>query len=70
MANREHEKNKIVEYYYNSLLFSSDDVIICIKKFLQEPNQTTFTETAIAMRNDIWEVKKYSKIIDFTLNGV
>jgi|GEM_PF-3589169 len=48
--------NKIIEFYYNSLLYASDDVLFCIKKFIRNPSEHAFIETAIAMRYDIWAI--------------
>lgn len=46
-------KEEIIEYYYNGFLYGSDDVLINIKKFLKNPSELNFKETAISMRKDL-----------------
>lgn len=41
-------------YYYNSLLYSSEDVLKSIKTFIAQPNEQNFILAALAMRNEIW----------------
>jgi hypothetical protein len=53
---KEHEMEKVSEYYYNSLLYATDEVLIRMKDFIRDSNEDTFTETAIAMRNDLWGI--------------
>ena len=58
---KEYAFKRITEFYYNSLLYASDDVLICLKKFLQKPSEDTFVETAVAMRYDVWAINKRNK---------
>ncbi len=44
----------------NSLLYASDDVIMKMKEFMENPTEANFMKTAISMRNDLW--KKGTKI--------
>jgi len=53
----EYVKEKLIEFYYNSVLYASDEVLISIKGFIEEPNETNFMKTAIAMRKDLWGKK-------------
>lgn len=46
--------NQIKEYYYHSILYSSDDVIINLKIFIENPNKDNYINVAKAMRYDIW----------------
>jgi hypothetical protein len=49
--------NQIAEYYYHSILYSSDEVIIALKHFIENPNKDNYIITAKAMRNDLWKSK-------------
>ena len=44
-------------YYYNSLLYSSENVLKSIKNFISQPNDKNFILAALSMRNEIWERK-------------
>ncbi len=57
---KRYASNKLIEFYYNSLLYASDDVLIKMKEFMENPTETNFMKTAISMRNDLW--KKGTKI--------
>lgn len=46
---------KLTEFYYNSILYASDDVLRKFKNFMNEPSETGFMETAIAMRRNLWK---------------
>ncbi|MFA5035394.1 MAG: hypothetical protein WC500_06420 [Candidatus Margulisiibacteriota bacterium] len=48
-------KAKLVEYYYNSFLYASDDVLRNLKMFIETPSEDKFEETARAMRKDLWK---------------
>jgi len=50
---KEHENEKVIEYYYNSLLYATDEVLFHLREFIRDPNEETFAKTAIAMRNDL-----------------
>jgi len=45
---------KLKEFYYNSLLYASDDVLQKIKLFCDAPNETNYFQTALEMRKDLW----------------
>jgi len=49
--------NQIKEYYYHSILYSSDDVILSIKRFIENPSQDNYVIVAKEMRKDIWGEK-------------
>jgi hypothetical protein len=51
---------KLVEYYYNSILYASDEVLVSLKQFIDKPTESSFIETAMAMRRDLW--KKQTKL--------
>lgn len=57
---KEYAKKKLIEFYYHSLLYASDEVLMKIKEFMRNPTETNFMETAISMRKDLW--KKGTKI--------
>ncbi|MFA5359488.1 MAG: hypothetical protein WC349_00805 [Patescibacteria group bacterium] len=48
---------KVKEYYYHSLLYSPDEVLLKLKKFIQDPTQGNYIEVAKAMRKDLWRRK-------------
>jgi hypothetical protein len=64
---KECENEKVIEYYYNSLLYATDEVLICLKEFIRDPNENAFSETAIAMRNDLWGIKRQHKTKEYSL---
>jgi len=51
-------KSKLKEYYYNSFLYASDDVINEINNFIKTPDEDNFIKTANAMRKDLWKKSK------------
>ncbi len=53
-TNKDYYLNCVREYYYQSLLYSPDFVILELKKFVKNPNQENFVSTAKAMRKDLW----------------
>jgi hypothetical protein len=57
---RHFARNRLIEFYYSSVLFYSDDVLNAIKEFLQNATEDAFLKTAVAMRKDLW--KKKTKI--------
>jgi hypothetical protein len=46
--------NQIKEYYYHSILYSPDKVIIALKEFINDPNKVTYVKVAQEMRKDLW----------------
>ena len=60
--------NQIIEYYYHSILYSSDNVILSLEKFIQEPNKDNYIKTAKAMREELWENKTKLKYEDILIN--
>jgi len=59
--------HQITEYYYHSILYSSDDVIRSLKKFIELPNKDNYILTAKAMRKDLWKSKTKLSDIDIIL---
>ncbi len=55
---KDYSKQKLYEYYYNSLLYAPDFVLLQLKKFLNEPNKKNFFGMAGAMRKDLWGKSK------------
>jgi len=51
-------KAKVIEFYYNTLLYGSDEVLFSLKGFIQNPDEKKFTETAVAMRKELWKIHK------------
>ena len=54
---REYASSKIKAYYYQSLLYASDDVMKAFKLFLINPNKENYILTAQKMRMDLWNNK-------------
>jgi len=50
-------RDEIKDERNNMLLFASDNVINAIKQFVNEPNENTFYEAAIKMRQDLYGLK-------------
>lgn len=46
--------NQIKEYYYHSLLYSSDNVILALKEFINNPDKINYVKVAKEMRKDLW----------------
>lgn len=57
---KEYAMVRLTEFYYNSVLYASDDVLRKFKQFINQPSESIFMEVAIAMRKDLW--KKGTKI--------
>jgi len=50
-------ENRLVEFYYSSILFSPDYVLTTMKEFIKNPTEANFMKSAIAMRKDLWKKK-------------
>lgn len=57
---KSYARSKIIEYYYNGVLYAPDKVVLKIKSFIQKPSEIAYTEVAIAMREDLWKHGKTS----------
>lgn len=60
--------NQVVEYYYHSTLYSSDQVILTLKEFIENPNEETYIKVAQAMRKDLWGRKTNIDFSDIKLD--
>ena len=54
---QEYATSKLKEYYYQSLLYASDDVMRSFKSFLATPDRQKYIEIAQKMRTDLWSSK-------------
>jgi hypothetical protein len=54
---REYALSKLNEYYYQSLLYASDNVMKSFKIFLSNPIRENYILTAQKMRADLWNNK-------------
>ncbi len=54
---KEYALSKLKEYYYQSLLYASDDVMKSFKLFLSTPDRDKYILTAQKMRADLWNNK-------------
>ena len=43
--------------YLQSILYAPDDVVNALKKFLENPNEKNFIDTAMKMRISLWNKK-------------
>ncbi|MDD5032372.1 MAG: hypothetical protein PHR36_05050 [Patescibacteria group bacterium] len=55
---KKYVETKLIEFYYNSLLYASDEVLRKIKQFIDAPTESNFIQTAIAMRKDLWKKER------------
>jgi hypothetical protein len=46
--------NQIKEYYYHSILYSSDNVILSMKQFIKNPSKEAYITVAQEMRKELW----------------
>jgi len=65
---KKHCKRKVVEFYYSSILFSSDNVLLKMRDFTENPSELAFLETALAMRRDLWGNKTRLEVNNLSLN--
>lgn len=63
---KKHCRSKLIEFYYNSVLYAPDKVLSNIKCFIENPSEVNFMKTANSMRKDLWGKSKMN-IADFTL---
>ena len=61
--------NCVKEYYYHSLLYSPDFIIMGLKKFIENPNKEFFVEFAKSMRKDLWGKKTKLEAKDLLLRN-
>lgn len=61
--------DKIKEYYYHSVLYSPDEVILALKQFIKTPTIKTYIKTATAMRKDLWNKGTKLKFEDIILDN-
>ena len=59
---------KLKEYYSNSLLYAPDEVLISIKKFIENPIEENFFKSALAMRKDLWNKSTKRNIEDWKID--
>lgn len=55
---------KLKEYYYQSLLYASDAVLMSFKQFLIESNRANYILTAQKMRRSLWGYKTKLTTVD------
>jgi hypothetical protein len=59
---RDYSISKLNEYYFQSLLYASDDVMKSFKSFLNDPSRENYIISAQKMRIDLWNNKTRLKI--------
>jgi len=50
-------RSRLLEYYYHSFLYASDEVLTEMKNFIKNPNENNFVKAAFVMRRDLWKKK-------------
>ena len=62
----------IMEYlkaeYHEMLLYSSKEVILVAKKFIESPSRNNFLDVILAMRKDLWTKRHDLEIDEIGLN--
>lgn len=46
--------NQLKEYYYHSILYSSDTVITALREFINQPSKEAYVNVAKEMRKELW----------------
>lgn len=46
--------HQLKEYYYHTVLYSSDNVIISLKNFIENPSKEMYIKVAKEMRVELW----------------
>lgn len=64
---KDYAKQKMVEFYYSSLLYAPDEVLTAMKEFLRNPTETNFMKSAITMRKDLWKKKTKANLESLSL---
>jgi len=60
--------NQIKEYYYHSILYSPDNVILALKEFILNPSKELYVKVAKEMRKDLWGRKTKLDYNDISIN--
>jgi hypothetical protein len=60
-------KNELHAEFINMLLFASDDVILSVKQFLQNPSRDSLNNVALSMRKDLYGIRTSLKVNHFDL---
>lgn len=65
-------QNDVIEYlkaeYHEMLLYSPKNVLLAIKKFLNNPNRENFLLTILEMRQDLWIKDKDLSVDEISVN--
>ena len=54
---KEHARKMLVSFYYESLLFYPDCILLNMKAFLNHPTKENLMLTAVIMKEDLWNKK-------------
>lgn len=60
---------EITEYYYHSVLYSSDNVLLAIKTFIRDPNKINYINVAKEMRKELWGKKTKIKLSEIMIEN-
>lgn len=63
----------VIEYlkaeYHEMMLYSSKEVVLSVKKFIENPSKDHFLQTVLAMRKDLWIKKGDLKLNEIKLEA-
>jgi hypothetical protein len=62
-------KRELKTEWVNSWIFADDQTILCLKEFLNQPDEKTFTNTVLSMRKELWNKSSKLTVSDFWLAG-
>lgn len=60
--------NQLKEYYYHSLLYSNDNVILALREFIKTPTTENYINVAKEMRMELWKKKTSIEFKDIILD--
>lgn len=63
----EYALSTVREYFYHSILYASDDVLLNLKTFLNQPRRDNFLKVAKSMRIDLWNKKSNVSLEDLII---
>jgi hypothetical protein len=66
--NKEALLEELTTEWTNMTLYSSDEVIKAMKKYIQSPNMDTYIVTTLAMRKDLYNIKTSLAVSDLKLD--
>lgn len=62
-------KNELQVEWVNSWIFAGDNTIQSFKRFLEYPNENTFAQTILSMRQELWNKKTKLPLAAFSMKS-